>query len=109
MYNGATNEFGLTQRIRAFFVQDCPASGYSQPPYCATGAGRVVRDMAVVNNSGDTDTLAHEMGHILINSGSHRPAGSIMEPRQLHGNPQESSRPTVIISDRQCDRIYRNV
>jgi hypothetical protein len=109
MYNEATTAFSLSQRIRAFFVLDSTASGYSIPRYCATGGARPLRDMAVVNNSGDTDTLAHEMGHILINSGSHRPAGSIMAPRSWHSVPPESSRRTVTISDRQCDRIYRNV
>jgi hypothetical protein len=45
--------------------------GYSYPPYCATGAAAPISGMANVSNSGASRTLAHELGHILINSGDH--------------------------------------
>ena len=101
MLNGATAAFGLNARLRAFFVNDLTgfnASGYSKPPFCATGAGAPFRNVAVIANSGDDSTLAHEAGHILLNSGAH-PTGSIMQPRP---RPNE-------IADPQCTTIYANV
>jgi Zn-dependent peptidase ImmA (M78 family) len=53
--------------------------------------------VAVIVNTGDTSTLAHEIGHILLNSGAH-PSGSIMQPRP---RPNE-------ITDPQCKTIYTN-
>lgn len=100
LYNGATAAFGLTARFRAFFVSrltGISASGYSLPPYCATGTAAPFRNVIVIENSGDNSTLAHELGHILLNSGAH-PAGSIMQPRP---RPNE-------ITDPQCATIYRN-
>ena len=86
--------------MRAFFVfsiTGVSASGYSRPPYCATGTAAPFRNIIVVENSGDTSTLAHELGHILLNSGAH-PSGSIMQPRP---RPNE-------ITDPQCTTIYSN-
>jgi hypothetical protein len=99
MYRGAATDYGLNAARRAFFVATSTASGYSFPPYCATGAASPFRGLAVINNSGSTDTLAHELGHILIDSGSHNPAGSLMAPRP---------RPTLRLTDWQCNRIYNN-
>jgi hypothetical protein len=100
MYRGGAATYGMNAALRAFFVEDSRASGYSFPPYCATGGASLVRGMAIINNSGNTDTLAHELGHILINSGSHTPAGSVMASRP---------RPTLRLTDWQCNRIYANV
>lgn len=100
LYAGASAAFGLSARIRAFFVRDITgynASGYSKPPYCATGPAASFRNGAVVQNSGDDSTLAHEIGHILLNSGAH-PTATIMAPRP---RPNE-------ITDPQCTTIYRN-
>ena len=100
MFQGAATAYGLNARFRAFFVNNIhtDASGYSVPPYCGTGAALAIRNMAVITNSGDTDTLAHELGHILINSEGH-PALTIM---------QERPRLTLRISDTQCTNIYNN-
>jgi hypothetical protein len=100
LYQGASTAFGFSARIRAFFLSEISgynASGYSLPPYCATGAAGVFRNVAVVENSGDDSTLAHEIGHILLNSGTH-PARTIMAPRP---RPNE-------ITDPQCRTIYNN-
>jgi hypothetical protein len=100
LHDGATAAFNLSARFRAFFAPDLTginASGYSFPPYCATGAGSRFLNTLVVQNSGDTSTLAHEMGHILLNSGGH-PAATIMQPRP---RPNE-------ITDPQCTTIYGN-
>jgi Domain of unknown function (DUF4157) len=100
LYTGASAAFGLGARIRAFFVRDMTgygASGYSLPPFCATGPAAPFTGVAVIQNSGDTSTLAHEIGHILLNSGAH-PAGTLMAPRP---RPNE-------ITDPQCTTIYSN-
>jgi hypothetical protein len=100
LYGGATTAFGLTARIRAFFASGFNgynASGYSLPQYCATGPAAPFRGVAVIVNTGDTSALAHEIGHILLNSGAH-PSGSIMQPRP---RPNE-------ITDPQCKTIYTN-
>lgn len=100
LYQGAAATFGFGARFRAFFVSSITgynASGYSMPPYCATGAAAPFRNMIVVQNTGDESTLAHELGHILLNSGGH-PANTIMAPR-----PRPSE-----ITDPQCNTIYNN-
>jgi hypothetical protein len=100
MYRGARAAFGLGARIQAFFVPRLTginASGYSLPRYCATGPAAPFRDVAVVENSGDTSTLAHEAGHILLNSGGH-PSNTIMQ-----GRPRPNE-----ITDPQCTTIYNN-
>jgi len=100
LFNGATAAFGLSARIRAFFVQQITgvsASGYSYPPYCATGAAAALRNTAFIENSGDDSTLGHEIGHILLNSGAH-PSGNLMQPRP---RPNE-------LTDPQCATIYAN-
>jgi hypothetical protein len=100
LFQGAATAFGLGARFRAFFVQSITgvnASGYSRPPYCATGPSAPFVNTIIVVNSGDDSTLAHEMGHILLNSGGH-PANTIMSPRP---RPNE-------ITDPQCTTIYNN-
>ena len=105
LFNGASAAFGLGARFRAFFpatLSGMAASGYSYPPFCATGPASPFRDFLVAQNSGDTSTLAHELGHILLNSGAH-PAGSIMSPRPA----PPAIRPPQF-SDPQCTGIYNN-
>jgi hypothetical protein len=100
LYGGINATFGFGSRMRAIFARDFTgyaASGYSLPPYCATGAAAPFVNHLIVANSGDTSTLAHELGHILLNSGGH-PAGTIMEPRP---------RPNEITAG-QCATIYAN-
>jgi hypothetical protein len=89
MYLGATALFGLTARVRAFFPATfsglgAGARGYSVNPACGTGGAAVIRNMAVVRNTGTERSLAHELGHILLDSGdpAHQPAatGNVMVP-----------------------------
>ncbi|MDQ5821702.1 MAG: hypothetical protein M3540_09690, partial [Actinomycetota bacterium] len=101
LYRGGRGAFGLGARIQAFFVQTMTGytpAGYSIPRYCATGPAAEFRDVAVIQNSGDSSALAHEIGHILLNSGAH-PANTLMQPRLPL--PLE-------ITDPQCLRIYNN-
>lgn len=101
VFPGAAARFGLGARFRAFFPATLSgggaASGYSYPPYCATGAAAGFRNIAVIENSGDSSTLAHELGHILLNSGGH-PGGTIMGARP---------RPPGL-TDPLCTTLYNN-
>lgn len=96
MFRESRTLFGLAGRIRAYFLPAASTGdrGYSRPPFCASGIGR---DTAVVTNSGDTSTLAHEIGHILLSSPAH-PRDTLMGPVP---HPNE-------LTDRQCAAIYRH-
>ena len=67
---GATAEFGLSSRIKVFYVASMTPSnqGTSAAPLCATGPRAPLRDMVVVMNGHNRRTLAHEFGHILMNT-----------------------------------------
>jgi hypothetical protein len=101
LFRDGSSHYGLGGgRFSAFFAATATgirASGYSCPP--ARHPTAAIRDMIVVLNSGSTDTLAHELGHHLINPGSHGPASSVMASRP---------RPTLELTDAQCNRIYAN-
>ncbi len=103
LFRGATVRFGLGARLRAFFRATISgvggAAGYSMPPFCATGTAAPLRNMAVLSNAADTADLAHEIGHILLNSGAH-PAANLMNPF----GPPEGQR----LTDPQCEVIYNN-
>jgi hypothetical protein len=101
LFRDGSAHYGLGGgRFSAFFVatiSGLSASGYSCPP--ARSPHTLLRHRIVVANGGSTDTLAHEIGHHLINPGSHTPAGSVMAPRP---------RLTLRLTDWQCNRIYSN-
>ena len=67
---GATAEFGLSSRIKVFYVASMTPSnqGTSAALLCATGPRAPLRDMVVVMNGHNRRTLAHEFGHILMNT-----------------------------------------
>ena len=100
----ATAAFGLGSRIRAFFV---PAvhdgtRAYSVPPFCGTGAAAARRNVAWVSNLGDHRTLAHEIGHVLLNSGAH-PDPNLMGP-----GAAPAARARINLIDAQCATIHGN-
>jgi hypothetical protein len=102
MYNGATARFGLGSRIRAFYpatMSGSGAAGYSLPPFCATGLGAPFLNMVVLTNLTTAEDLAHEVGHILTNSGAH-PAATVMSPT--------NARTVLTLGDAQCTSIYNN-
>jgi hypothetical protein len=103
LFQGAGATFGLTARFRAFFVATFTginASGYSCPPSDSPTA--LFRNVIVVQNNGSPDTLAHELGHHLINPGAHTPSG-LMSRR-----PAAPAVRLPQLSDDQCTRIYNN-
>jgi hypothetical protein len=99
MMIGATAQFGLTSRIKAFFLQSFSGSGalaYSVPNFCGTGPAFVLRGMAVIPNVAGRGDLAHESVHILTNMEGHRPAPNLMSTDPLG----------VVLTNTQRNRIY---
>jgi hypothetical protein len=104
LFRGASATFGFSARFHAFFpatVSGLNASGYSCIP--SDGPAALFRNKVVVENSGDTATLAHELGHILINLGPH-PAVGLMSAR-----PAAPATRLPQVSDPHCTRLYNNV
>ena len=101
--NGST-QFGFAARYRAFFPATFSgfpnASGYSCNPSNSPTA--LLRNTAVVQNDADTDSLAHELGHILINLEPHTSTG-LMSVR-----PPLPARRLDEISNAHCTRLYNN-
>lgn len=106
LFRGAAATFGLGARFRAFFpatLSGISASGYSYPPFCATGPASSFLNTIVAVNSGDDATLAHELAHILRNSGTH-PAGTV-----AGGRPAPPAMRSPQLTDPQCTTIYNHV
>ena len=102
MYDNGTASHSLSSRMRVFYVATFSGSagaGYSVPPYCASGAAAPYANHVVLQNSasGATNPLAHEFGHILLNSGDHQTAPNLMGP----------SGGTDLTAE-QCKTIYNN-
>jgi hypothetical protein len=106
MFLGATATFGLTARIRAFFPATFSplgaARGYSLTPACATGGAAVIRNMAVVRNTGTERSLAHEIGHLLLNTSAH-PGGTTNVMVDTRTAPLGET-----FTDTQCTTIHAN-
>ena len=66
------------------------------------GSAAPFRYSAYVDNGGDSATLAHELGHILINSGAH-PVGTVMGSR-----PAAPARKRPRFTDPQCTTLHSN-
>jgi len=80
----ATAQLNLNSRFRVFYVDSLRdgARAYSVPPFCATSSAAAAINMAAVSNSGQPRSLAHEFGHILLNSRGHAPGvlDNLMQP-----------------------------
>lgn len=97
LFRHARTNLGFNARIQAYFVPDLIGtkdSAYSYPRYCSAKW----EGTAVVSNTSDDSTLAHEIGHILLNSGLH-PKATIMQTPPPRPNE---------ITDKQCKRIYES-
>jgi hypothetical protein len=70
MVLGSTEQFGLTGRIKVFYVASMTPSlqGLSTAPLCATGPRAPLRDVVYVMNGHSQRALAHEFAHILMNT-----------------------------------------
>ena len=108
LYNGAATTHGLSARFRAFYVETISGSprAYSLPPYCATGAQASLVNMMAVSNSGQDRSLAHELGHILLNSDKHT---GIDDPSTTDNLMVPTNTATGETLDAtQCTKIYGN-
>jgi hypothetical protein len=103
LFQSGNATFGFGARFHAFFpatFSGLSASGYSCIPSDAPAP--LFRNTVVVQNDGDTDSLAHELGHILINLGPHTATG-LMSVR-----PALPAWRLDEISDPHCTRMYNN-
>ena len=101
----ATARFGLAARIRAFFPRTfslAAGRGFSWPASCGPVASK--RNTAIVQNAGTLRTLAHEIGHILLQPGPHQPAATrnVMVPTAV-------SPLAVTFTDADCTTIHSRV
>jgi len=103
LFSGAATAFGLSSPIKVFYVASTtpPVPAYDVPPFCATGPAAAVKGMAVVTNNASVRGLAHEIAHILLNSGAHPsdPLNLMSAP----GNP-----PGEQLNSTQCATIFAN-
>ncbi|MGH9927947.1 MAG: hypothetical protein ACREA9_01835, partial [Pyrinomonadaceae bacterium] len=81
MYDRAAAAHTLSSRMRVFLVKTFSGyggAGFSRPPYCSGGyVNHVILSNAV---SGSINPLAHEFGHILLDSGAHTTSPDLMAP-----------------------------
>jgi hypothetical protein len=104
MYTSATAAHGLSSRMRVFYpgsTSGYPALAFSRPPYCAGGFPNHV----VIYSSALHDTLAHEFGHILLNSGNHTGVVNPADNRNLMFSP---GRTASDLDATQCATIFGN-
>ena len=101
---GATARFGLSSRLRAFYLLNIGSGARAEsfPPYCATGGAASVRNMIKITNNSNGRTLAHETGHILLNNGDH-PANLQRVMGPAGGAPQGEA-----FLDSECSTLYAN-
>jgi peptidoglycan hydrolase-like protein with peptidoglycan-binding domain len=110
MFTGATADFNLSSRIRAFYVGSLNPSStpeghtdaYSLPPAVA-GSDAALSNMVVITNTASARGLAHEFGHILLNEGSSAHQGDpdyLMSPA---GEP-----PGERLTPDECKTIFDN-
>ena len=104
MYRNATAAHGLSSRMRVFYpgsTSGYPALAFSRPPYCAGGfPNHVVMYPGALN-----DTLAHEFGHILLDSKTHAGIDNPADTTNLMFAP---GRTASNLDATQCATIYGN-
>jgi hypothetical protein len=108
-YDQASAAFHLGGRIRAFYVDDMNPSialATSFPGVWATGAAAPYEGMVIVTNSAARRSLAHEIGHILLNADgtvhTGHPGGTdnLMEPTATAtGETLEPAQCTTIVAN----------
>jgi len=101
----ATAQFSISGRIHAFYVKDSThdARGYS----CPGGAGEYGKSVWITND-GEERTLAHEMGHVLIDDTSAHKGICDTEAKDNIMTPTNDASGQVIDKD-QCEKAYGNV
>lgn len=106
LFDGAKTKFGLASRMKFFFVDTISgidALGYSFPPMCGPSAAHV--NHAVIPNNALCDTVAHELGHILLNSATHASIDNPADTTNIMYSPRNGSE----IDRTQCTQIRANI
>ena len=107
LYDKAKTKYGLASRMRVFYVKTYSGStglGYSNPPYCATGSAASYVNHVVIRNNTVKNTLAHEFGHILLNSGREKGIDNPSDTNNLMYGPGTG----FVLDKSQCKKIYNN-
>ncbi len=104
LFNYAQTAFGLRARLRAFYVpsHDGRGHGFSFFPECTRGPAARFHGHVVIRNGAPPRTLAHELGHILLNDGLH--SGYIDT-----GDTDNLMVPSEMSTDSLLDRAQCNV
>ncbi|MDC8005364.1 DUF4157 domain-containing protein [Aureisphaera galaxeae] len=105
MYTQATATHSLSSDVRVFYpasTSGYAALAFSRPPYCAGGFSH----HAVIYPGALRDTLAHELGHIFLNSGTHAGIRNPASTRNLMFAP---GRTASVLDRDQCRIIRGNV
>ncbi|HET7461543.1 MAG TPA: hypothetical protein VFJ82_09840 [Longimicrobium sp.] len=108
LYDGATAKWALGSRMKAFFVSSMSgvsAYGLSNPPYCATGTAAAYVNHLVIENDALSDSMAHEFGHTLLNSGTHAGVDNPADKSNLMFAP---GRTGSNLDASQCATIFGN-
>ena len=108
MYDGAANLLNLSNYIRIFYVESISptARAYCKPPYCATGDEASQEGMVAVTNRAADRSLAHEFGHILLNSGRHTGIDNPADTSNLMVPTNTATGETLDAT--QCATIFNN-
>jgi hypothetical protein len=107
LYQGAATEYSLSSRMKVFYVQSfTPAArGFSHRPGTSSGGQAPFVYHAVVSNQGGDDTLAHEFGHMLLDSSAHH---GIEDPLDTDNVMFAPGRTGSKLDASQCSIIYNN-
>ncbi|HEY2190120.1 MAG TPA: hypothetical protein VGH48_16310 [Caldimonas sp.] len=102
---GANAAFGLSGRIRVFYVQalDSKARANSCPP---AGVAALVKGVTWISNDATDRTLGHELGHQLIDSGP-GVDDHVKDQARLMA-VSNVTRLGETLTDRECNRVYNN-
>jgi hypothetical protein len=106
LFNEASTTHKLSAPYRVFYVEsvDPPARAYSNGSYCP--ARSPILNMIAVTNKAEDRSLAHELGHELIPTGSHTGIDKPGDTDNLM-EPTESATGEVVDAT-QCSSAYSN-
>jgi hypothetical protein len=102
-FNGAVARFGLTSRIKVFYVvrMTPTARGHATSGLSATGVRAPLKGMIVIETPADLRTFPHELGHVMFNTFAEHSVGP---DNIMHITPGSTGRDTV--APGQCDILF---
>ncbi len=99
MRTNSTINFGLASKIKVFYVQSMTPTlnGVSFPPFCSSGTRAPFLFHTYISNSANDRTLAHEIGHQLLNCECHAQADgfNVMVPNGPGSNLDATQEATI--------------